>query len=783
MAKISPNPPRAYPYTGAITIAGQAPGSGGVYYEAEVTADGAMLVDTASPVIVTPDGSAVFPVSISQVVQVQVTNSSIDITGSVSGTVTANQGSANAGAKWSVQVDNASAIPVADSAAETSLSAIAGCVSGTQLHTVVDSAAIVAAPSTADLNNSTTTPLNAGLVFTGTATDVTNYESVQVSVISDVASASNGLSVQFSSDGTHWDFIAATTYPGGSVGVTIPSGKREKYFRLVYTNGSTNQSFFRLNTKLTPSSVEVTKRFLSQPPTDSQLALLVNAVLTGKVALAGSKYTNVVTDVYGSLQTVIAGQAADAFGRVRSSNPVSLFDSQFQYDTQPLLFQTKTVGGSVAKTSGEASLTLSTGGTTQYNFALNQTKAYFRYEPGKSQQVLMTGILGAQVSNVRTEIGYGDDSDGVFFRQDGTNGPSIVLRSSVPGVSVGAIPAIAVLAGGTGYAAGDTGTISGGGGNATYKVLAVSGGAVTAIALTGGGTGYSTAIGNATATGGAHPGSGSGLTVNIVNETVVNQASWNFDVMDGSGVSGITLDLTKGQVFAIDLQWLGVGRVRFGFFINGSLLVVHQIYNANNVVVPYMNTANLPCRAIIQNTGTAAGTNTMKQICMAVVSEGGIDQAAAYTFAASNNGNLVSGIGSTRTPLISIRPKLTLNGIVNRGMISLIDFDVFDNSAPAGYWELVYNGTLSGGTPTWTSVDANSLSEYNLDSTGCAGGVVISSGYISGGGKITATFISDSKVPLTLDITGAKQDTLSLCILSLSTNIAAAGTLRWREVR
>ena len=177
----------------------------------------------------------------------------------------------------------------------------------------------------ADANNGSVATLAAGATFTGTATDVTMYESVQVGVISDVASAVNGLQLQFSADNVNWDFVASTSYPGGSVGITVPSGAREKWFRVVYTNGSTNQSSFRLTTKLTPGVAEVTKRFLSQPPTDSQLALLVNAVLTGKVTASGSKYTNVVTDVYGSLQTVIAGQAADAFGRLRIANPVSLF--------------------------------------------------------------------------------------------------------------------------------------------------------------------------------------------------------------------------------------------------------------------------------------------------------------------------------------------------------------------------------------------------------------------------------------------------------------------------
>ena len=78
-------------------------------------------VGTASqPLRVDPVGTTSQPVS-----------GSVSITGgvSVSGTLTANQGTASASAKWSVQVDNSSAISVADSAAESSLASIVSALS------------------------------------------------------------------------------------------------------------------------------------------------------------------------------------------------------------------------------------------------------------------------------------------------------------------------------------------------------------------------------------------------------------------------------------------------------------------------------------------------------------------------------------------------------------------------------------------------------------------------------------------------------------------------------
>ena len=54
-------------------------------------------------------------------------------------------------------------------------------------------------------SNSSISPLTGGGVFTGAAMEITNYAVINVCVYSDVASATNGLTVQFSPDGTNWD--------------------------------------------------------------------------------------------------------------------------------------------------------------------------------------------------------------------------------------------------------------------------------------------------------------------------------------------------------------------------------------------------------------------------------------------------------------------------------------------------------------------------------------------------------------------------------------------------
>jgi hypothetical protein len=104
-------------------------------------------------------------------------------------------------------------------------------------------------PSVVSTNNSSIATLGIAGVFTGTSEDVSNYSEVRVSVISDQSSAVNGLSIQFSKDGTNWDFTDTYTVTGGTAN-TFVSPRYAQFFRIVYTNGGVAQTSFRLSTIL-----------------------------------------------------------------------------------------------------------------------------------------------------------------------------------------------------------------------------------------------------------------------------------------------------------------------------------------------------------------------------------------------------------------------------------------------------------------------------------------------------------------------------------------------------
>ena len=82
-----------------------------------------------------------------------------------------------------------------------------------------------------------------------------------------------------------------------------------------------------------------------------------------------------------------------------------------------------------------------------------------------------------------------------------------------------------------------------------------------------------------------------------VVETRIPQSSWNVDKLDGTGPSGLTLDLTKMQMWFVDYAWYGAGTIRWGLrATDGTIVYVHKLANNNVNSEAYMRSGNLPAR-------------------------------------------------------------------------------------------------------------------------------------------------------------------------------------------
>lgn len=119
--------------------------------------------------------------------------------------------------------------------------------------------------------NSTLIPLAANAVYnSGVAfEDIKSYSTIKISVFSNVASAANGIAVQFSEDGVNAD-ITRQYSSVANVGRVIILPKIARYFRIVYTNGATLQTVFRLTTSLSDAISSNTSRNVDAIPVDSE---------------------------------------------------------------------------------------------------------------------------------------------------------------------------------------------------------------------------------------------------------------------------------------------------------------------------------------------------------------------------------------------------------------------------------------------------------------------------------------------------------------------------------
>lgn len=147
-------------------------------------------------------------------------------------------------------------------------------------------------------DNSTSSPLAGGATFTGTSEDIKDESVIIVSVFADQASATNGLSVEFSTDDSNWDHTDVYTIPA-STGKTFSFQPTARYFRVRYTNSGTVQTAFRLQTLLKSSYVKPSSHRVADEISNQDDAELAKAVLTGEDSTGN--FHNVKTTQDGNL--------------------------------------------------------------------------------------------------------------------------------------------------------------------------------------------------------------------------------------------------------------------------------------------------------------------------------------------------------------------------------------------------------------------------------------------------------------------------------------------------
>jgi hypothetical protein len=395
----------------------------------------------------------------------------------------------------------------------------------------------------------------------------------------------------------------------------------------------------------------------------------------------------------------------DAFGRLRTSTPFTLFDSSHRFADNGLWSTGTVTGGATLGTAtfnafqGLVDLAVTAASGSE---VVRETTKVFSYQPGKSLLVLSTFVMSPAKTGLRQRVGYYGAENGLYIQLNNST-LSFVERSLVTG---------------------------------------------------------------------------------FVSETVVNQSAWNVDKMDGTGVSGITLDITKAQILFMDIEWLGLGTVRMGFVIDGNFYVCHKFHHANLIASTYITTASLPLRYEITNTGATSGVSILKQICSTVLSEGGyqlngLQQAVSIPIQSPRT----LGLAGTFYPVISLRLKSTrLDGIIILTALSIMPM------SPAKFnWQVVASGTTIGGS--WTNAGANSSVEYKISSGttfNFTWSRVLASGFFSESNQATSQvdILKEALFKFQLERNGLTPAPfeLTLIIASDSSNDTVVASMDWEEI-
>jgi hypothetical protein len=130
----------------------------------------------------------------------------------------------------------------------------------------------------------------------------------------------------------------------------------------------------------------------------------------------------------------------DVFGRLKTSYHQNIYDADFEYGSQPLRWENFTAGAGTITHLPEAGGVRMRLTTASGDITVRQSRPYHRYQPGKSMFMASAIQFGTALANQVNRVGFFDDSNGVFFEQNGTTttanprGMCVVVRSDTGGI-------------------------------------------------------------------------------------------------------------------------------------------------------------------------------------------------------------------------------------------------------------------------------------------------------------------------------------------------------------
>jgi len=425
------------------------------------------------------------------------------------------------------------------------------------------------------------------------------------------------------------------------------------------------------------------------------------------------------------------------FGSVHTESltPVFQLDSVYGINLAEMVPTTgrAIAGANSASTAGTNNLFTVSTGTTSYSFATLQTRKRLRYRAGQGVVGRFTALFPTRADSAYLIAGLGTAESGFYFGY--THLAAAGLTSQEFGIfhTTGGVRAIRTLTVSAHTAT--SGNVSIVLNSATGVDIAVlSGDTITDVAnkiAAGTYAGWkanargSTVIflaDDAAVKSGTYTATGAGVTASFATtlegvsstDTFIPQSTWNGDKLDGTGASGVTIDPTKGNVFQIDIQYLGFGAIVFKVEAtppegnNADFVTVHTIKIPNTRTAVSVTQPSFPFTMTAYSAGSTTDLSVKAASCAGFI-EGDIQLTGPRSSFSDVSTAVTTG---AYYALFSIRNDYTHGHAgtterANQSVVNLLSFGgAHDDATPITYY-LLRNATLAG-TPNWTSWSANS---------------------------------------------------------------------------
>jgi hypothetical protein len=255
----------------------------------------------------------------------------------------------------------------------------------------------------------------------------------------------------------------------------------------------------------------------------------------------------------------------------------------------------------------------------------------------------------------------------------------------------------------------------------------------------------------------------------------VNRDDWT-DPLDGTGESGLSIDMDNFTVSMFDFLYLGGTALRLSFNVGGQVIHAHTIQNSSINATTFINSPVQPVRWEIRST---TGTGSLGQIC-AAVSTGGAVGVVGFPRAVDTAASFINANSTANTYLIAALRANTPHAVSH---------EVFGSTLATTndpyIVRFILNPTIAG-TPVFNAVTNSGFdvaigdTSGNPSATTVTGGTILNAAFFSSQvrqGQLEA----NSLFQLGFDIAG-NADVIALCVQPVSSNLDVRGAINFKTL-